>query len=101
MSLMTGTGAPEVMKVSSVARISKTTKETITAFFERPLFYIYYTALFGMVLSLLAGRKLTIEFYLIMLALTIFNTYAWAHKKLPKKLYGRRRTQPNSRNAAS
>ena len=99
---MVNSPEPQNIKVGRGARLAKSTKQIVSAFFQRPLFYIYYTALFGMVLSLLLGRTLSVPFYLIMLALTIIMSYEWAQKKQKKNtlVYGRRRSQRSTQDVA-
>lgn len=92
----------ELFKASKFSGVPRSLKKTVVVFFERPLFYIYYTALLGMVMMSLFGQRFHIEFYLFMLALTIYHFYAWAKKKKKNpltRLYVRRKPQRGTLNA--
>ena len=56
---------------TKVEKIQMVLKKTAKLYFEKPLYYLFYSSLALMMILLAAGRKLSWEFYVMMILLSI------------------------------
>lgn len=74
MSIHTET-REETLQVSTVAKVRKFAEQTAKAYFERPVFYLFYVSLPALLTALFFGIKFSIILYLIVGCLGFANYF--------------------------
>ena len=77
----------EKIELSRFDRVRHEVKKATEAYFNRPLYYLFYSLLTGGSVALLFNQKLPWQFYILLGALGLTQLYQWAEfdKPQPKK----------------
>ena len=70
--------------LSRFDRVNHTIKKAGETYFNRPLYYLFYTLLTGGSVALLFNQKLPWQFYILIGALGLTQLYQWAEFEKPK-----------------
>lgn len=86
MSIHTET-REETLKVSTVAKVKKFAEQTAKAYFERPVFYLFYISLPGLITALFFGIRFSVVLYLLVAGLGLANYFKRIKSILKKRLW--------------